>query len=46
MTPITTIDVAEMLIPLISVFSPHFLFLFAMMIAFSIGKFSRDIMLK
>lgn len=46
MQPITVQDISLMLVPLISVFSPHLLLVFSMMIAFSIAKFTKEIMIK
>lgn len=37
-------DVAELLVPIFNVFSPHVLMIFSMMCAFAIGKFVKDIM--
>lgn len=46
MNYITINDVADLLLPIFAVFSPHLLFIFSMMIAFSIAKFSKDIILR
>lgn len=46
MQPVTTIEVAEMLLPLLNIFTPHLIFIFSMMIAFAVAKFTKDIMIK
>lgn len=46
MTPLTINDVAELLVPMLNVFSPHLLMIFSIMVAFAIGKFTKDIIIK
>lgn len=43
MNPISINDVADLLVPVLSVFSPHLLMIVSIMIAFAIGKFFKDI---
>ena len=46
MSPVSINDVANLLVPILNVFSPHILFIFSMMMAFSIAKFTKEIILK
>lgn len=45
MNAVSVKDVGDLLVPLLSVFSPHLMMIFSMMIAFSIAKFTKDIMI-
>ena len=46
MKHITINDVAELLVPMLSIFTPHLFMIISIMIAFAIGKFTKDIIIK